>query len=94
MPFELWNCRWPLGSEEVILGDSFGQPNSGMAALAAARDHLRKQHPRSSRLYPVNVLVEGRVGVLVHDPTHDSAVFISRMHLTGEDESRNLVPTA
>lgn len=92
MPFELWSCRWPKGSDEVSLGDPFAQSLSGMKALAAARDHLREQHQGatvlgSARLYPVNVVVDGQIGVLVHDPDYDAAVFIPQMYLTDDTPS-------
>ena len=41
----------------------------------------------SARLYPVNVVVDGQIGVLVHDPDYDAAVFIPQMYLTDDTPS-------
>jgi hypothetical protein len=45
------------------------------------------------RLFPATVIAEGRVGVLVHDPDRDAAVFIPRMVLT-EDQAPSFVGLA
>jgi hypothetical protein len=45
------------------------------------------------RLVPVTVIADGRVGVLVHDPDRDAAVFIPRMVLV-EDQAPSFVGIA
>ena len=82
MSFELKTCRWPEGDEGIVLGDPFASAPSVIKALALARDLLWESG--MTRLYPVTVVVDGQVGLLIHDPDHEEAVFIPRLHLTDD----------
>lgn len=82
MSFELMACRWPEGDEGIVLGAPFANAPSVIRALALARDLLWENGMQ--RLYPVTVVVNGQVGLLIHDPNHEEAVFIPRLHLTDD----------
>jgi len=89
MTLDLWTCRWPEGSKGLTVDSKIDTASSGVAALVAARDFL--QGRGSNRLFPTNVVVGGRHGVLIHDPAHAQGVFIPRMSLT--EDTTDSFPT-
>lgn len=95
MSFELKMCRWPQGNEGIDLGNPFANAPSVIGALSLARDTLWEKG--MTRLYPVTVVVDGQVGLLVHDPNYEEAVFIPRLHLTDDRDpwaNRTSIPVA
>ena len=92
MPFEIWSCEWSTGAVSLALGEQVHATSSVVTALLAARDYLRGRGAMG-RLVPVTVIADGRVGVLVHDPDRDAAVFIPRMVLV-EDQAPSFVGIA